>query len=67
MFGDSFLTGVLPADWMAVGLEQLTQNLSERAAKESLRRYIRPAMIETLRLRAVRSLLYYLPCDLNIL
>lgn len=59
VFGDSFLTGVLPADWMVAGLEQLTQNLSERAAKESLRRYIRPAMIETLRLRAVRSLLYY--------
>lgn len=59
IFGDSFLTGVLPADWMTVGLEQLTQNLSKRAAEESLRRYIRPAMIETLRLRAVRSLLYY--------
>ncbi len=59
VFGDSFLIGFLPADWMTVGLEQLTRNLSERAVEESLRRYIRPAMIETLRLRAVRSLLYY--------
>lgn len=55
----SILTGYLPADWMSAGLEGFTQQLSARAAEESLRRYIRPAMIETLRLRAVRSLLYY--------
>lgn len=57
--GGSILTGYLPADWMTAGLEELTRQLTERAAEESLRRYIRPAMIETLRLRAVRSLLYY--------
>ncbi|MCM1184799.1 MAG: pentapeptide repeat-containing protein [Roseburia sp.] len=57
--GGSILTGYLPADWMAAGLEELTRQLAERAARESLRRYVRPAMIETLRLRAVRSLLYY--------
>lgn len=59
VFGGSIFTGYLPADWMTAGLEGLEQQLSARVAAESLRRYIRPAMIETLRLRAVRSLLYY--------
>ncbi|MDE6054725.1 MAG: pentapeptide repeat-containing protein [Lachnospiraceae bacterium] len=59
VLGDSILTGYIPADWMAAGLENFTQRLSACAAEKSLRRYIRPAMIETLRLRAARSLLYY--------
>ena len=59
VFGNSILTGYLPADWMTAGLAGLTRQLSTRAAEESLRRYIRPAMKDTLRLRATRSLLYY--------
>lgn len=56
---DSILTGYIPADWMTAGLENFTQQLSTHVAEKGLRRYIRPAMIETLRLRAIRSLLYY--------
>lgn len=59
VLGESILTGYLPADWMTVRLEGFIQQLSVRVQEESLRRYVRPAMIETLRLRAVRSLLYY--------
>lgn len=59
ILGDSILTGYIPADWMAAGLEDLVRQLFAHAAEKGLRRYIRPAMIETLRLRAIRSLLYY--------
>lgn len=56
---DSILTGYLPADWIAAGLDGLVGQLTARASEEGLRRYVRPAQIDTLRLRAVRSFLYY--------
>lgn len=56
---ESMATDYLAADWLTVNLERLTEKLSKCAADEGLRRYIRPAEIETLKLRAARSLLYY--------
>lgn len=56
---ESMFTAYLPADWLVAGMDQLEEMLTERAAKESMRRYVRAAEIETLKLRAVRSLLYY--------
>lgn len=55
----SMATEYLAADWLTAKLEELTEKLSDCVADEGLRRYIRPAEIETLKLRAVRSLLYY--------
>jgi len=55
----SMATDYLAADWLTVKLEELEGKLLECVADEGLRRYIRPAEIETLKLRAVRSLLYY--------
>lgn len=56
---ESMLTAYLPADWLVAGMDKLEQMLTERAARESMRRYVRAAEIETLKLRAVRSLVYY--------
>lgn len=55
--GESVLTGYIPADWIAEGTQALADKLTARAAKESLRGYVRAAEIERLRLRAVRSML----------
>lgn len=56
---ESMETDYLAADFLVVKLEELTGKLETCVADEGLRRYIRPAEIETLKLRAVRSLLYY--------
>lgn len=56
---ESITTDYLPADWLTVQLDELVEKMTECAAGEGLRRYIRPAGIEVLKLRAVRSLLYY--------
>lgn len=56
---NSMLTDYVSADWLTVKLEELGNKLTECAANEGLRRYIHPAEIEVLKLRAVRSLLYY--------
>ena len=55
----SILTGCVPADWIAEGAEELSHQLTERVKEEGLRCYIRAAEIDTLKLRAVRSFLYY--------
>lgn len=55
----SILTGYVPADWIAEGAEELSHQLTERVKEEGLRCYIRAAEIDTLKLRAVRSFLYY--------
>lgn len=59
VLGESMWTDYLSVDWMVAKLQKLEQKLAECAAVEGLRRYIRPAEIEVLKLRAVRSLLYY--------
>lgn len=59
VFSDSMLTDYLPGDWLTGGLDELGEKLNACAAEEGLRRYIRPAEIEVLKLRAVRSLLNY--------
>lgn len=56
---ESMWTDYLPVDWLVIKLQEMEQKLSECATAEKLRRYIRPAEIEVLKLRAVRSLLYY--------
>jgi len=56
---ESIVTTYLCADWMVSGLKDMVAKFKECAEKESLRRYIRPAELEVLKLRAVRSLLYY--------
>lgn len=56
---ESMWTDYLPVDWLVLKLQELEEKLSECVTQESLRRYIRPAEIEVLKLRAVRSLLYY--------
>lgn len=56
---ESMLTAYLSADWLVAGMHKLEELLTERAAQESMRRYVRAAKIETLKLRAIRSLLYY--------
>lgn len=58
-FSESLLTGYVKADWMVFGLGEMENRLLEKAKEEKLQRYIRPAEVETLKLRAVRSLLYY--------
>jgi len=40
-------------------MEEFVQELSEYTLTESIRRFVRPAELEVLKLRAVRSLLYY--------
>lgn len=59
VLGNSMLTDYVPADWLTVKLGELEERLTECVTNESLRRYIRPAEIDVLKLRAVRSLLYY--------
>jgi len=59
VLGESMATAYLPAGWMTAGLEELVGKLRQRAEKEHLRRYIREAELEVLKLRAARSLLVY--------
>lgn len=56
---ESMETTYLTAEWITCNLEEMTEQLKERARMESLRRYIRPAELEVLKLRAARSLLFY--------
>ncbi len=56
---ESMWTDYLPADWIVLKMQKLEEKLTECVTEESLRRYIRPAETEVLKLRAVRSLLYY--------
>lgn len=59
LVSESIYTEELPADWLYTYMEEFVQELSEYTLKESIRRFIRPAQLEVLKLRAVRSLLYY--------
>lgn len=59
LFHESMKTAYLKADWMTLELDGMAEQLKEYAEKESLRRYIRPAEYEVLKLRAARSLLYH--------
>ncbi|GEM_PF-1218059 len=56
---ETVLTEELSADWLGSCLEEFTRELEQYTRAESIRRFIRPAELEVLRLRAVRSLLYY--------
>lgn len=56
---DSMETGYLPAHWLTTGMERFEEELRRCAREHSLQRYIRGGEIETLKLRAVKSLLYY--------
>ena len=59
IYGNSMLSDRFPVPWLTDYLNEMEEELQKRAAEDSLRRYIRPAELEKLRLRAVRSLLYY--------
>lgn len=59
LVSESIYTEELPADWLYTYMEEFVQELSEYTLKESIRRFVRPAELEVLKLRAVRSLLYY--------
>lgn len=59
VYGDEVLTGYMQAPWLAGYLDIMTDELKAAIAKEGLGRYIYPAGLERLKLRAVRSLLYY--------
>lgn len=59
LVSESIYTEELPADWLYTYMEEFVQELSGYTLKESIRRFIRPAELEVLKLRAVRSLLYY--------
>lgn len=56
---DSYLSGSLPASWLTFGLKEFRKELEGIVQREGLCGYIRPAQLERLKLRAVRSLLYY--------
>lgn len=59
IYSASLLTGNVAAPWIAADLEAFIKELEESAEREGLRRFVRPAEFERLKLRAVRSLLYY--------
>lgn len=59
VLGESMASARLPAGWMTAGLEELVARLRQCVEKEHLRRYIREAELEVLKLRAARSLLGY--------
>lgn len=59
VLGESMASAYLSAGWLTAGLEELVAKLRQRVEKEHLRRYIREAELEVLKLRAVRSLLGY--------
>ena len=59
LYADTLLAERFPAPWLAENMSIFEKELEERAVKESLRRYVRPAEAERLKLRALRSLLYY--------
>ncbi len=56
---ESILTEEISALWLGIYFEEFRQELEEYTVRESIRRFIRPAELEVLKLRAVRSLLYY--------
>lgn len=59
VLGESMASAYLSAGWMTAGLDELVGRLRQCAEKEHLRRYIREAELEVLKLRAARSLLGY--------
>jgi len=56
---DTMLSGELPAPWLVNCVDEMVPELEGHIRQEGLRRYIRPAELERLRIRALRSLLYY--------
>lgn len=59
LVSESIYTEELPADWLYTYMEEFVQELGEYTLAESIRRFVRPAELEVLKLRATRSLLYY--------
>ncbi len=59
LYEDSLLTERLPAPWLAGQMGVFVQAMEQRTVEEKLRRYIRPAEWDRLKLRALRSLLSY--------
>lgn len=59
IYGASILTEHMPAPWLGGYLKEMEEELKRCVAENALGRYIFPAELEKLKLRAVRSLLYY--------
>lgn len=59
LVSERIYTEEIPADWLFLYMEEFVQELSDYTLSESIRRFVRPAELEVLKLRAVRSLLYY--------
>lgn len=59
LYGEEILSERFFAPWLTVYLDELSEELKLCVKENGLGRYIRPAELEKLKLRAVRSLLYY--------
>lgn len=65
VYSPSVYTTILDGSWLVVSLEQLGKKLTEYVSEEGIRRYIRPAYIETFKYRAVKSLLGFMATRLK--
>lgn len=59
VYGESLARTTLPGRWLVRKLSDFRKKLADCAAREGLRSYVRPAALDVLTLRAVRSLLWY--------
>lgn len=59
VYEGTILSEPMAAPWLTARFKELEAELKDCVDKNSLKRYIRPAEIERLKLRAVRSLLLY--------
>lgn len=59
IYSESICTTEISASWLCSYIDEFLQELSDITLKESIRRFIRPAGLEVLKLRAIRSMLYY--------
>ena len=57
IYASSLYTTMLDGSWLTKAVEPMGNKLAKYASQEGIRQYIRPAYIETLKLRAIRSLL----------
>ena len=60
VYSPSVYTTILDGSWLVVSLEQLGKKLAAYVSEEGIRRYIRPAYIETFKYRAAGSLLGFM-------
>lgn len=59
VYGESVLTGYLSAKWLVAKMDNFVSRLRACVEKQKLKRYIRAAEFEVLKLRAIRGILGY--------